>query len=157
MCRPASNQKTLISQIPHKIHYVKSPNREFFLVRIFLCLDWIWTRKNSVFGHISRSDHQGKCYHKTRAIKNTRFNFKRYCEEQGYPYLLPPGKSGCNASRYSNKFWIRCRLYTFCITWHNFKNVFWKSPSATIFTFLFWFCLWKCVILSCIILTLWFF
>ena len=34
----------------------KSPNTEFFLVRIFLYLDWIWTRKNSVFGYFSRSD-----------------------------------------------------------------------------------------------------
>ena len=35
----------------------KSPNTEFFLVLIFLYLECrkIWTRKNYVFGHFSRS------------------------------------------------------------------------------------------------------
>ena len=32
----------------------KCPNTEFFLVCIFPYSDWIRTRKNSVFGHISR-------------------------------------------------------------------------------------------------------
>ena len=31
------------------------PNTGFFLVRIFLYSDWIRTRKNSIFGHFSRS------------------------------------------------------------------------------------------------------
>ena len=35
-------------------HYVKCPNVEFFLVRIFPHSDWIRTRKNSAFGHFSR-------------------------------------------------------------------------------------------------------
>ena len=34
----------------------KCPNTEFFLVRIFPHLDWTRTRKNSIFGHFSRSD-----------------------------------------------------------------------------------------------------
>ena len=34
----------------------KCPNTEFFLVRIFPHSDWIRTRKNSVFGHFSRSE-----------------------------------------------------------------------------------------------------
>ena len=34
----------------------KCPNSELFLVRIFLYLDWIRTRNNSVSGHFSRSD-----------------------------------------------------------------------------------------------------
>ena len=34
----------------------KCPNRKFFLVHIFPHLDWIRTRKNSVFGHFSGSD-----------------------------------------------------------------------------------------------------
>ena len=33
----------------------KCPNTELFLVRFFPHLDKIWTRKNSVFGHFSRS------------------------------------------------------------------------------------------------------
>ena len=33
----------------------KCPNTEFILVRIFPHSDWIRTRKNSVFGHFSRS------------------------------------------------------------------------------------------------------
>ena len=35
----------------------KCPNTEFFLVRIFLYLDWIQTRKNFVFERFSRSGH----------------------------------------------------------------------------------------------------
>ena len=33
----------------------KCPNTEFFLIGIFLYSNWIRTRKNSVFGHFSRS------------------------------------------------------------------------------------------------------
>ena len=35
----------------------KRPNTEFLMVRIFPDLEWIWTRKNSVFGHFSHSVH----------------------------------------------------------------------------------------------------
>ena len=37
------------------LHCTQCPNTEFFLVRIFLYSDLIRTRKNSVFGHFSRS------------------------------------------------------------------------------------------------------
>ena len=40
--------------VPKEALREKCPNTEFFLVRIFLYLDWIRTRKNSVFALFSR-------------------------------------------------------------------------------------------------------
>ena len=74
---------------PNKTLHEKCPNTEFLMVRIFPYLDWIWrftacvnlriqskyrkirTRKNSVFGHFSRS------------VKLTELWFSFYCSE-GY-------------------------------------------------------------------------
>ena len=48
----------------------KYPNMEFFLVRIFLYSDWIRTRKNCVFGHVSHNE------------DHTIPNLKKFCELQ---------------------------------------------------------------------------
>ena len=37
----------------------KCPNTELFLYRIFLCLDWVRSRNNTVFGHFSSSVSEG--------------------------------------------------------------------------------------------------
>ena len=55
----------------------KSPNTGFFLVRIFLYLDWKREnidQKNSVFGHFSRSFGLQKCRMFLVAIKISRFS-----------------------------------------------------------------------------------
>ena len=75
-CQKWKNLLLQVAAVSQNCHCVKFPNTEFFLVRIFLYSDWIRkftvnlriqseckkirTRKNSVFGHFSRSASRSK-------------------------------------------------------------------------------------------------
>ena len=52
----------------------KCPKTEFFLVRIFPYLNWIWSRKSSVFGHFSRWE----MFQDKKKIKKTWKEFSQF-------------------------------------------------------------------------------
>ena len=60
--------------------FQRIPNRKFFLIRIFPYSDWIredmYQKKNSLFGHFSRSPFYRMLYLKNRALRCIRKTFK---------------------------------------------------------------------------------
>ena len=95
----------LINLKIHLIHHVKSVRiRCFFLVRIFLYLDWIrrfvnlriqseyrkmWTRKISAFGYFSRSDTAAQLYSKNNYLVTYTFSLNwSYTNEKAWTELV---------------------------------------------------------------------